>query len=212
MSLLGCLRWIGWLLEKKKEVPLEAPLWALPLVHQAQVGSWPILTLPRKHWMRRAGKSSKVRWLQSTLKKEREFHRGILANYEDETVQNMEETRYRMHPSRYKQKIRQCEILLAHPGSIQILKTIPPSLASSVESTISPTPCSGQVSSQHTREMGQPSTAKWNTCQVDELAAMQQITQLLPPTSCTTPGSISLMDSDDTSVVGSHRGYSSIMT
>ena len=38
-----------------------------------------------------------MRQLESKLKKEREFCRGILANFEDETVQNMEETRYRMH-------------------------------------------------------------------------------------------------------------------
>ena len=39
----------------------------------------------------------KMRQLERKLNKEREFHRAILTNYEDETVQNMEETRYRMH-------------------------------------------------------------------------------------------------------------------
>ena len=45
--------------------------------------------------------------------------RAILAYYEDETMWDMEETRYRMHLYQYKQKIWQCEILLAHTGSIQ---------------------------------------------------------------------------------------------
>ena len=39
----------------------------------------------------------KLKCLESKLKKEREFHRTILANYEDKAVQDMEETRYRMH-------------------------------------------------------------------------------------------------------------------
>ena len=114
---------------------------------------------------------------------------------------NMEETRLRVHLYWYKQKIWQCEILLAHTGSIQTLKNIPPSLASSTNPTVSPTPCfTGQVPSQGTEEMGQPSTAKWDAAQANALAAVQQITQLLPLTSCTTAGSISLMDSDDASV------------
>ena len=58
----------------------------------------------------------------------------------------------------YKQKIRQCEILLAHTG----LKTIPHSLAGSVESTFQPTLHSGQIPSQNTREVGQPLTTKWD--------------------------------------------------
>ena len=41
--------------------------------------------------------------------------------------------------------------------------------------------------------MDWPSTAKWDAAQVDALAAVQQITQLFPPTSCSTSGSISLM-------------------
>ena len=52
---------------------------------------------------------------------------------------------------------------MAHTGSIQALKTIPPSLASSVESPVSPTQCStSHVPSQDTGETGQPSTAKWD--------------------------------------------------
>ena len=67
----------------------------------------------------------------------------------------MEEIRYRMHLYWYKQKIWQCEILLAHTGSIQALKTIPPSVATSIEPTVSPIPCStSQVSSQGTRATG----------------------------------------------------------
>ena len=90
----------------------------------------------------------KVRQPKNRLKKEREFYRAMLANYEDETIQNMEETRYRMHLYQYKEKIWWCEILLAHTVSIQTLKTIPPSLASSVKLTVSLTPCStGQVPS-----------------------------------------------------------------
>ena len=66
-----------------------------------------------------------------------------------------------MHLYQYKQKIQQCEILLAHTGCIQALKTIPPPLAISVEPTVSPTPCcTSQVPSQGTGEMGQPSIAK----------------------------------------------------
>ena len=45
----------------KKEVSLEALLYALPLIHLGQAGGWSILTLPRKCWMRRAGRNSKVR-------------------------------------------------------------------------------------------------------------------------------------------------------
>ena len=112
----------------------------------------------------------------------------------------------------YKQKIWQCEIL-AHTGSIQSWKTVPPSLASSVESTVSPTPCSiSQVPFQGIEDMGQPSTAKQYATQADELAAVQQITQLLPQTSCTTSASISLMDSDDVSVAGAQGGSSSTAT
>ena len=84
----------------------------------------------------------------------------MLANYEDETVWDMEETRYRMHLYWYKQKIHQCKILLAHTSSIQTSKGIPSPLASSVESVVSSTQCSGQVPSQGTGEMGKPSTAE----------------------------------------------------
>ena len=56
----------------------------------------------------------------------------------------------------------ECKILQAHTGSIQNMKAIPPSLVGSVESTASPTWCSGQVPSQGTGETGQPSTAKWD--------------------------------------------------
>ena len=48
----------------------------------------------------------KIKWLGSKLKREREFHSAILGNYEEETVQDMEETRYRMHLYWYKQKIQ----------------------------------------------------------------------------------------------------------
>ena len=53
----------------------------------------------------------KIRQVNSKLKKKREFHMAILANYEDETMQNMEETRYMMHLFQYIQKIQQCETL-----------------------------------------------------------------------------------------------------
>ena len=43
------------------------------------------------------------------------------------------------------------------------------------------------------------------------LAAVQQITQPLPPASYTTSGSISLMDSDEASVNGAEGGSSSTM-
>ena len=59
----------------------------------------------------------KMRQLKSKLKKEREFHRAMLANYEDE-MWDMEETRYRMHLYQYKEKICQCESLLAHTDSL----------------------------------------------------------------------------------------------
>ena len=109
-----------------------------------------------------------------------EFHRAILDNYEDETVWDMDETRYRMHLYQYKQKIRQCEILLAHTGSIQNLKAIPPSLTHSFQSVASPTQCSGWVPSQGTREMSLPSTAERDAAQADALAAVQQIPQPTP--------------------------------
>ena len=79
-------------------------------------------------------------------------------------------------------------------GSIETLKAILPSLSSSIESVASPTQHSGQVPSQHAGEMGQPSMAERDAALLDELAAVQQITQLLPPTSCATLGSISLID------------------
>ena len=118
-----------------------------------------------------------------------------------------------MHLYWYKQKIWQCEILLAHTGSIQALETVPPSLFSSVRPTVNPTLCSiSQVPLQSTREVGQSSTAGWDATWADALAAGQQLSQLFPPTSCTASGSICLMDSDDTSVMGTQGGSSSIMT
>ena len=36
-----------------------APISVLPLTHQVQIVGWPILTLPRKCWMRRAGKTQR---------------------------------------------------------------------------------------------------------------------------------------------------------
>ena len=148
----------------------------------------------------------KMKQLESKLKKEREFNQAMLANYADETVWDMEETRYRMVLYQYKQKIWQCKILLAHNGSIQILKAIPPSFASSVKSAACPTQCPGQVPPQGTREMGQHSTAERDAAQVDVLAAVQQIIQSHPPTSCATSGSISLKDSDEASVAGTQGG------
>ena len=72
----------------------------------------------------------------------------------------MKEARYRMHLYWYKQKIWQCEDLLAHTGFMQAFKTISPSLVSSVKPTVSPTPCfTGQVTPQGTGEMDWPSTA-----------------------------------------------------
>ena len=116
-----------------------------------------------------------------------------------------------MHLYWYKQKIRQCEILFACTGSIQAFKTVPPSLASSLIPTASPTLCSiSQVPLQGTREEGQPSTAKWDAAQADALAAVQQIIQPIPPTSGNASGSISLMDSDDTSFAGTQGGSSSV--
>ena len=56
---------------------------------------------------------------------------------------------------------------------------------------------------------GSALTVKWDAAQADVLAAVQQITQPLPPTSCTTSGSISLMDSDEASVTGAQGGSSS---
>ena len=135
-----------------------------------------------------------MKQLKSKLKKEREFHRAILANYEDETVWDMEETRYRMHLFWYKQKIWQCTILLTHTGPIQTLEAILHSLASFVRSMASPTQCSGQVPSQGNIKIGQPSTGKRDAAQEDAMAVVQQITQLPPSTSCGTSGSISLMD------------------
>ena len=57
---------------------------------------------------------------------------AMWANYKDETMLNMKETRYRMHIYWYKERILQCEILLADAGSVQALESIPSSLASSV--------------------------------------------------------------------------------
>ena len=83
-----------------------------------------------------------------------------MGSFEDETLWDMEETRYRIHLYQYKQIIMQCKIFLAHTGFIQTLKAIPPSLTSSVEPVASPTQYSGQVPYKGTGEMGQPSTAE----------------------------------------------------
>ena len=123
-----------------------------------------------------------------------------------------EETRCRMCLFWYKQKIWQCEILLAHIGPIQTLKTTFPSLAGSVESTVDPTLWSDQVPPQGIREMGQPSMAKLDAAQADALTAVQWITQPLPPTLCTISGSIYLMDSDGASVAGTQGGSPSAIT
>ena len=96
-----------------------------------------------------------------------------MANNTDETVSDMGEPRQNMHLYWYEQKIWQHKILSAHTGSIQTLKAIPSSLASSVKSMASPTQCSGQVPSQGSGEMGQPSTAKRDAGQADALAAVQ---------------------------------------
>ena len=60
--------------------------------------------------------------------------------------------------------------------------------------------------------MGWPSTDKWDAAQADALTSVKQITRLLPPTSCTTSGSISLMDSDKASVTGAQEESSSTKT
>ena len=54
--------------------------------------------------------------------------------------------------------------------------------------------------------------SKWYAAWADALAAVQQITQPLPPMSCTPSGSISLMDSDEASVVGTQGGSFSTTT
>ena len=81
--------------------------------------------------MKRAGENfkGKMRQLESTLKKERGVHRAMLATCEDETVWDMEETRYRTYLYQFKQKVQHGEIL-AHTRSIQTLKAIPLSLDS----------------------------------------------------------------------------------
>ena len=157
--------------------------------------------------------TGKIMGIKDKLKKKRKFHGTILANYKDETIQNIEEIRYRMHLYWYKPKIWQCEILLAYTGSLKALKTIPPSLASYVEPTVGPTPCSiSQVPFQGTGEVSWPSTPKWDAARIDVLATLQKVTQLFPPTSGTNSGFISLMDSNDTSVAGAQGESSSIMT
>ena len=115
---------------------------------------------------------------------------------------DMEETRYRTLLYWYKQEIWQCKIILAHTGSIHDLKFVPPSLTSLVGSVASPMQCSGEIPFHGTREMGQPSIAQKDTSQAHALAPVQEITQLLPPPSCATSGSISLIDSDGASVAG----------
>ena len=69
-------------------------------------------------------------------------------------------------------KIQQCEILLDHTSSIQSLKTVPSSLATTI--------CSDQVPPTGTGEMGGALSAKWDAAQADALAALQLITQKLP--------------------------------
>ena len=133
----------------------------------------------------------KIKWLESKLKKEREFHRTILDNYEDEAVWDIEGSRYRMHLYQYKQKICQCKILLVHTGSIHTLNAIPPSFTSSVELVASPTQCANQLPSQGSWEIGQSLTAERGVAEADALAAMQQITQR-PPHHHVPPQDVSL--------------------
>ena len=106
-------------------------------------------------------------------------------------------------------KIWQFKILLALTGSNTNLKAISPSLTNSVKSAACPTKCSGQVPSQGTEEMGQPSIAERDAAQADALAIIQQITQLPPLTPCATLVSISLIDSDKSSAQGAQGGSSS---
>ena len=123
-----------WVVIRNEEVSLEAPLWAIYLVYKVHVVGLTIIDLTQETLdaESREKLKGKLKLLESKLKKEKEFHRTILANYEDEAVQDMEETRYRMHLKQYKQKIWQCKILLTHTGSIQDLKVAPPPLTSSV--------------------------------------------------------------------------------
>ena len=64
----------------------------------------------------------------------------------------------------------------------------------------SPTQHAGKIPSHGTGEMGQPFTAERDAAQADVLVAVQQITQMPPSPSCATSGSISLIDSDGTSI------------
>ena len=88
---------------------------------------------------------------------EREFHSAMLSNYEDETVLDMVETRYRMHLYQYKQKISNYKIILCHTGFKQALKTIPFSPTSSDKSVASPNHHSGHVPPPGTEDKGRPS-------------------------------------------------------
>ena len=109
-------------------------------------------------------------------------------------MQDMEETRYRMHPYQYKQKIWQCEI---PPGPYWFHTNLDNCsfLASSVRSYSLLS--SGTFPGYHRDRSALNNQI--GCCFTDALAAVQQITQPLPPTSCTTPVSISPMDSDEAS-------------
>ena len=69
---------------------------------------------------------------------ERGHHLGLLDSYLYEISKNVKVAHYRMCLYSCKKKIQQCEILLAHTGSITSLWTPPPLLAESVRSPVDP--------------------------------------------------------------------------
>ena len=108
----------------------------------------------------------------------------------------------------YKQMIRQCEILLANTGSIQTLKTFPPSLASFVKSTVGPTPCTGQVHSQGIDWRDRLALNSQTRCYLSRCTGSSVTNKSAVSLNIMyTLGLISLMDSDKASVTCTQGGF-----
>ena len=86
-----------------------------------------------------------------------------------------------MHLYRYKKKIWQCEIPLAHTGSIASLQALPPSLAKYIRSPVQPVQDTNhKVPAAGARKAERQTSPDQNAARAAALAAIQHITQPLP--------------------------------
>ena len=68
----------------------------------------------------------------------KEHYLAILQSYPNDTLQNTEETCYRMYHFWYKRKLKQGEILLAYMGLIHSIMTTHPALKESIRHMVDP--------------------------------------------------------------------------